>query len=145
MPPDKLLESIPDEFWEIIADARQDPARLRARLRQMSRDELIRFAWTHEGLANELRHDIYRDFVDPEYDGADDLYQLANWVVAQGRDLYGEVWSNPEKIPPSADDPDLIHEVYEEFRERYGDEGIPLNDREWDEDWREHGKRSPWD
>ena len=142
---DKFLGSIPEEFWQIIEDARQDRARLRARLKQMSREELINFAWTYEGLANELRHDIYRDFLDPDMNDEDDLAHIAYWVVAQGRELYGEVWSDPEKIPQSGKDPGLMSEVIREYNERYDNEGLPVNEREWDYDWRSHGKKSPWE
>lgn len=140
---DKFLGSIPEEFWRIIEDARQDPDRLRERLRGMNREELIDFAWTYEGLANELRSDIYLDFVEPDT-SEDGLAELANWVVAQGRELYEEVWKDPEQLPPAHDDPGLLLEAIREYEERYDDDDIPLNENEWDYDWRSHGKRSPW-
>lgn len=140
---DKFLESIPEEFWRIVEDARQDPDRLRERLKKMSRDELINFAWTYEALANELRTDIYWDFVEPDT-SEDSLAELANWIVAQGRELYEEVWKDPAEMPALHDDPGLLLEAIREYEERYDDDDIPLNENEWDDDWRSHGKRSPW-
>ena len=143
MADETFLESIPEEFWQTIAEARSDPDRFREMLKRMSRDEITNFYWTYDEVAGQLKDDIYWDYVDPEL-SEDGLGELANWVVAQGKDLYSKVYDYPEEMPPQEDDPGLMSEAIDVFKERFG-EHIPRNTREWDDEWREHGKQSPWD
>jgi hypothetical protein len=140
MSEETFLESIPDEFWRTVEEARQDPERLRVLLKRMSRDELVRFAWTYEALANELRAEQYWT---PELSD-DGLFELAHWVLAQGKDYYERVWENAEEMPREKKrSPGLLHAIEAEYEERFG-EDIPLNTNEWDEEWKSHGKKTPW-
>jgi hypothetical protein len=141
-PEEKFIESVPDKFWNVIEEARQDPDRFREMLKKMSREEITHFYWTYEELANQLRADYYYDYVDPDL-SEDGLAELANWVVAQGKNYYRKVWEDPEQIPPREDDVGLLSEAVEEYEQRFGDD-IPLNTREWDEEWKSHGKKTPW-
>lgn len=143
MADETFLESIPEEFWQTIAKARADPNRFRKMLKRMSREEIIDFYRTYKEVASQLTDDIYWDYVDPEL-SEDGLHELANWVVAQGKDSYSRIFDYPEEIPPQKDDPGLQSEAIDVFKERFGGH-IPRNTREWDDEWREHGKQSPWD
>lgn len=137
-----FLESVPEEFWETVEAAQQDPARLRGLLKQMSRDEIINFVWVYQDAAAQLRADHYWHYVDPDL-SEDGLAELANWVVAQGRDYYGRVWEDAAEMPPRKNDAGLLRAAHREFKERFG-EDIPLNRNEWDEQWRSHGKKGPY-
>ncbi len=137
-----IADTVPDEFWASIEQAHQDPNRFRKMLGTMNRGAMIRFYWTYEELANQLRTERYFPHVHPDL-SEDGLAELANWVVAQGKAYYREILDHPEQIPPKKDDAGLLSEVVEEYEQRFKDD-IPINARDWDEAWREHGKSSPW-
>jgi hypothetical protein len=141
-PEEKFIESVPDKFWKIIEEARQDPNRFRQMLKKMSREEITHFCWTYEELANQLREDYYYDYVDPDL-SEDGLAELASWVVAQGKDYYLKVWEDPEQIPPKKNDVGLTLQAIREYEERFNDD-VPINTNEWDDEWKSHGKKSPW-
>jgi hypothetical protein len=82
-------------------------------------------------------------FVHPDL-SEDGLAELANWVVAQGKEYYADILNNPSKIPSKMDDPGLMSELVEEFEEKYEDD-LPINNRFWNYRWKETGKGSPWD
>jgi uncharacterized protein DUF4240 len=137
-----ITDTVPDEFWTTIEEAQQDPVRFRGMLKKMNRGAIIRFYWTYEELANQIRTERYFPHVHPDL-SEDGLAELANWVVAQGKTFYRRILDHPELIPKKKDDAGLLSEVVEEYEQRFKDD-IPLNAREWDEEWREHGKSSPW-
>lgn len=143
MAEDIYLESIPEEFWRIVEEARQDPARMRELLKDMGREDLKHFAWTFEALANELREGIYTQYTAPEL-SEDGIFEVAHWVLAQGKDFYEKVWEDPSQMPSTKKrDPGLLGAIENTYRRRFGDD-VPLNQEDWDVEWREHGKSSPW-
>jgi hypothetical protein len=135
-------DTVPEEFWAIIEEAQQDPARFRKILRSLNRGRLIRFYWTYEELANRLRTERYWPRVDPNL-SEDGLAELANWVVAQGKEYYRKILEHPESIPPKKNDPGLLSELVEEYEERYSND-VPPNTHLWDDEWKARGKKSPW-
>jgi uncharacterized protein DUF4240 len=135
-------ETIPDGFWKIIEDARQDPTRFREMLKKMNRGALTRLYWTYEELANRLRTEDYSSYADPDL-SEDGLAELANWVVAQGREYYTRIFHHPELIPAKKNDAGLMSEMVEEHEQRYKSD-LPENTHEWDYAWKQHGKKSPW-
>ena len=97
----------------------------------------------YQELANLLRSQTpYWPYVDADL-SEDGLAELANWVVAQGKEFYRDVLNHPDRIPPSKDDAGLLSELVEEYERRYKDD-IPSNTHEWDDEWREQGEKSPW-
>jgi hypothetical protein len=137
-----IFDSVPEDFWTIIENARQDPGVFRTMLHDMSRGAIVRFYWTYEELANHIRTERYFPYVHPDL-SEDGMAELANWVVAQGKAYYGRILDHPEQIPAKQDDAGLLSEVVEEYEERFNDD-IPINAREWDSQWKQHGKSSPW-
>lgn len=140
---EKIVDDAPEEFWEIIEKAQQDRRTFRKMLEDMSRERIIYFYWTYEELANHLRGARYRPHVDPSL-SEDGMAELANWVVAQGKAYYHKILDRPDLIPPKKNDAGLLSEIVEEFEQRYNDD-IPINTHEWDNEWRRHGKSSPWE
>lgn len=139
---DTIADAVPGEFWAIIEDARQDPERFRGILKTMTRDQIVDFYWTYEELANHLRIDRFWPHVDPDL-SEDGLAELANWVVSQGMAYFIQILDHPDLIPKRELDPGLLSEAVEEFEERFDDD-IPMNTHEWDAEWKQHGKNSPW-
>lgn len=137
-----IADTVPEEFWKTIEDARQEPMRFRELLKKMNRGQMIRLYWTYEELANLLRTERHAAHASPDL-SEDGLAELANWVVAQGKDSYRKVLEHPESIPPKKDDPGLLSELVEEYEQRYKDD-IPPNTHEWDDKWKQRGKKSPW-
>jgi hypothetical protein len=142
MMPPTFADIVPEQFWKIIEEAKQDRKRFRDMLKKMNRAAIIDFYWTYEELANQLRTERYWPHVDPDL-SEDGLAELANWVVAQGKAYYRNILDYPNAIPPKKNDAGLLSEVVEEFEERFNDD-IPPNTREWDIEWSRHGKKSPW-
>ena len=138
-----IADSVPQEFWSTIAAAGGDPERLRVELKGMSREQLVHFCWTYEELAAHLRTERHLPYVQRDL-SEDGIAELANWVVAQGKSEYRKILDTPRLIPGKKTDPGLLSALIEEFDERYDDD-IPPNTRVWDDDWRTHGKKSPWD
>jgi hypothetical protein len=137
-----LPSTVPEGFWKIIEKAQQDPIRFRKLLKKMNRGRIIRFYWTYEELANQLRTERYWLYIHPDL-SEDGLAELANWVVAQGKEYYCKILEHPELIPPKKNDAGLMSEVVEEYEQRYNDD-IPTNTHEWDVNWKLNGKKSPW-
>ena len=102
----KFQNTVPDEFWKIIQEAEQDPAKFRKLFDEMDRDKIIRFYWTYEEVSNHLRTEKFLPYVHPDL-SEDGLAELANWVVAQGKDYFENILENPQLIPPKKDDPGL--------------------------------------
>src|SRR5438477_251340 len=98
-----FLETVPDEFWSTIEDAHQDPERFRAALHKMDREALADLYWTYEELANHLRTEKFVAHADPDL-SEDGVAELANWIVAQGREYYATIFQQPELIPAKKND-----------------------------------------
>jgi hypothetical protein len=142
MSEENITDNVPEEFWTIIDEARQDPNRFWELLKKMNRGKMIRFYWTYDELANRLRTDRYATYAHPDL-SEDGLAELANWVVAQGKTYYRRILDHPDLIPPKKNDAGLLSKVVQEYEQRYNGD-IPPNAHEWDDEWKQHGKRSPW-
>src|SRR3954469_698593 len=99
-------DTVPAKFWSVIEETQQTPSRLKEMLKQMTREDIINFYWTYEELANWLRTEPYWRHASPEI-SEDGMYELANWVVGQGKEYYQEIFNNPEQIPLKKNDPGL--------------------------------------
>lgn len=125
-------ESIPDEFWEFIAVARQDYQRFRRLVKQMNRSKLIRFCWDFEDAAAQFKDDPYINVLLSvrETLSEDTLDDICNWIMTQGNQYYTQVFYNPELTPTDIDEFEpalgILGKVIGEYDERY-DEPIPIN------------------
>jgi hypothetical protein len=137
-----IADIVPEDFWTVIEDARQDPKRFRKTLNTMNREQINSFYWTYEELANRLRTDRYLPYVHPDL-SEDGLAELANWVVAQGKTYYRRILDHPDQIPPKKNDAGLLSQVVHEYEQRFNDD-VPPNTHDWDDEWKQHGKTSPW-
>lgn len=137
-----IVDQVPNNFWDVIAAASQDPDAFRSLIGRMDRQQVIDFLWTYEELAAHLRTDKHARHAAPTL-SEDGLAELANWVVGQGRDTYAEILRQPDRIPPRADDLGFVSELVEEFESRFS-EDVPFNSNSWDPRWRERGKSGPW-
>lgn len=116
-----ILTLIPNSFWELIALAQQDREAYRKRLKEMSREDLVGFYHHYEMAAGELKDEPYIDHMSPQLseDGVDDV---ANWVVAQGKDRYTQVIDQPESIPSRVDSsPGFLGDAINEHYDRYNE------------------------
>ncbi|WOJ90442.1 DUF4240 domain-containing protein [Methylocapsa polymorpha] len=137
-----ITDIVPEGFWALIEGANQDTKRFREMLKTMNREQINHFYWTYEELANRIRAERYSPYVAPGL-SEDGLAELANWVVAQGKAYYRKILDHPELIPPKKNDAGLLSEVVKEYEQRFkGD--VPPNMHEWDNEWKQHGKKSPW-
>jgi hypothetical protein len=137
-----VADQVPTHFWEVIASARQDPQRFRAALAHMDRESLTQFGWTYEELAAQLRSRDHARYAHQDL-SEDGLAELANWIVALGRESYLDILEHPDRMPGRHADSGFMSELIEEFEERFSDD-FPYNDRSWDPDWRAKGKPGPW-
>lgn len=110
-----IPDEVPETLWKIIEDAGGDPERLREILRRLNRGQLSRFAWNYEEAAAHIR---------PLFDelglSEDGMLELANWVVAQGKELYRKVWDDPSIITEAQNDPGIFGAAVMEYQRRYG-------------------------
>lgn len=140
---ENVAEQAPSEFWAVIEGAGQDPARFRESLKAMDADALVRFLWTYEELAAHVRGRRHARHADADL-SEDGMAELANWVVALGKQRYSEILEHPDRIPKRHRDSGFPSQLVEAYEERTGDDDIPYNDNAWDPKWREKGKRDPW-
>lgn len=131
--------TVPEGVWRVLADARQDRHRFREILATMNRGQLARLAWTYEEITVRLR----LAWAAAQGVAVDDLYEQANWVVAQGKEYCCAVFEHLSRAPPDQADAGFMSQLVLEFEERYRDD-IPINTSEWDDDWQRQGKKSPW-
>jgi hypothetical protein len=126
------IDSIPNSFWDTIALARQDLERFDALLKQMNRRELIEFDWNYQEAKAQFKWERYIDVllcVMSEV-SEDTLDDICDWIVAQGKEYYTQIFNNPELMPTEIDNRDpalgILGAIIHEYDERYG-ESIPYN------------------
>lgn len=88
-----------DEFWTTIDTIRNHPESLDAVFANMSKEELVHFYYDFREATSELFLDGDQ-WVNQFSDG--ELYPIAAWVVAQGKETYKSVW-NDASLAPSPD------------------------------------------
>jgi hypothetical protein len=113
-------EPVSHEFWSLVDLARDDREAYRARLRQLDETELVRWYWTFDRLAGWLRDSPYVEHMDPGLMG-DDVDDVAQWVVAQGRDAYFDVIDHPDHVPKEvARRATTLGDITVEYDRRFG-------------------------
>ncbi len=97
-------ETVSAEFWQIIADAKNDAKALAAILLEQSSEDLRHFYTEFQWLSCQLQDAPFIEFaaVGDEEEGEgvseDTMEDIADWVVSQGKAFYCDVWNNPEMI-----------------------------------------------
>jgi len=118
-------EVFSDWFWEIMANAKGDRTRLEALLRDMSRDDLSDLFNEFKAAAATLRGSRHEPYLADLSE--DQVADITEWVVAQGRSTYSNVMVHPDQIPLSADNPCYSGAIVLEYRNKYPD-GPPITD-----------------
>lgn len=96
------FEESPSEwFWDVIERAQRSQVCLEEILRNLRKDELIRFDHEFHQAACLLADTPYTNHL-PGY-SEDSLDDLTQWIVSQGRAYYLQVRDHPETMPQDAD------------------------------------------
>lgn len=101
-------------FWKLIHLASADWRSFVRELANTSEHDRWKLYWTYSAAISVLRAPEYEEHASPDL-VEDGLYDLAAWIVAQGRDFYLDVVEHPEHMPS-----DLPDEPYVE--------GAPLSE-----------------
>ena len=114
---------LPDEFWDIIRRSAGNKDTLRDIMTQLSREQIFEFAQSFTEAATQLKDDPFLQYVAPNT-SEDDMDDIANWVVSQGKEAYRQVWENPETVPKhiDVDAPDNLYYIAESiYYKRFGE------------------------
>ena len=122
-----------DWFWDVIASAGGDVARMREILNELDPADLRRFHYELEDAVAELLDEPFTQYLTKNSeDGAIDV---AYWAVSQGRTYYEGLYKYPETIPEHVEwhADGVLHDgiTLTVYAERTGEE---LPDRPDDED-----------
>jgi len=89
--------SLSDWFWSVIDRIRADPDTLPAIVERMTKKQMARFYQEYRDATEELHgHESFEDLGLSD----EEMSESAAWVVAQGRDHYRAVWSDPSRTVP---------------------------------------------
>lgn len=110
-------------LWDVMSKIGGDKSRLEDATAGLNRGALNRLGWALERAGTALTAERFGSHTDPDLDDAE-RQALGEWVVAQGRERYYDVWDHPEKIPPRppTGDPGLgvLGRLWSIFEARYG-------------------------
>lgn len=88
-------DQIPESFWQAIAAADGDRDQYLALLKKMDGTQLCEFYLLYDRAENYFTSPPYADPNGSE----DDIFDMAGWIVAQGKDYYFDILTHPEKTP----------------------------------------------
>ena len=92
------IDKFSDWFWRVIARAERDRNKLTTLMESMGREEITRFDHQFVEAARALTDS---QFIEQMGDvSEDDVRDVADWVVSQGKDYYTRVLNHPEQMPP---------------------------------------------
>ena len=121
-----IPDEVPEELWHILEEVQGETKKLLARLAEMDRAAMVRFCWNYAEAAAYLREYPYLEFADPLLSD-DGVADLANWIVAQGRETYAKIYDTPEQMPQGIKpDPGLLGAAIDHYQQRFG-ESLPWN------------------
>ena len=87
------MEPMPELLWTVIENSKPSLQRLADWLESASREDVERFALTYEWAAQEIAEYWQGPLVDDVQYSEDDTEDLCNWIVSQGRKLWGQAVS----------------------------------------------------
>src|SRR4051812_23325320 len=106
-------------FWAVVELKTRD--KIRKRFSEMSQEELGDFYWTAKDYALEFMDHEYAQHMKTHSE--DGQYDIANWIVLQGKAAYEDYLAHPEKfldtVPKDAEDWDLLTLSDEVYTERF--------------------------
>ena len=108
-------------FWNMINRAQKDRSKLRAILMELDREELNRFRYQYKEAAYYLTDDRFVKYMLGRSE--DDIEDLTEWVVGQGKEYFMDIWNHPEHIPPyipGSRESHLGNVVFKVWREKFG-------------------------
>ncbi len=92
---------VSDEFWQIIANAKNEPKALAVILEDQSSEEMRHFYTEFQWASSQLQDARFIEYaaVEENDDVSEDCIEdIADWVVSQGKAYYSDVWNDPELI-----------------------------------------------
>lgn len=91
---------MPQVFWDRIQGAGGDVRKFKESLEHLTQDELREVVAQFRGLSKTLVVTGFRRFPeDVREELTENLEEMANWVITQGRAFYRDVLEHPEKFP----------------------------------------------
>jgi hypothetical protein len=112
-------DELSPEFWNVIGQVKGSRQALQPIVQKMEQGDLYEFYREYEAARLALLAPAFFKAGLSE----DNVEDMAEWAVAQGRDKYRDLWAHPEKMPLDPPDEsgegfgDLINRT---FRERFG-------------------------
>ena len=82
------------KFWDLVERFKTDPDAVEEQFREMSRDELRGFYKRWMEQAGDLQDDEFREHL-PEDTSEDQLEDIANYVLSEGKKSYDSVMLDP--------------------------------------------------
>ncbi|WP_206619141.1 DUF4240 domain-containing protein [Flavobacterium cerinum] len=87
-----------DWFWNIIAESDKNREKLGAILSTFKRDEIAKFQEQLVDASIEIQDEPFLEFME---ESEDDVEDIANWVVSNGKDYYNHIMEHLSEIPNS--------------------------------------------
>lgn len=117
--PTEISDIVSDWFWDIIMNADQNADKLREILREMDQENIVKFQEQFLDAASVLQDEPFLDYMEESEDGIEDVSYL---VVGRGKKYYAEILNNPEKIPSTAEDCEILFGIADEICiEKFGE------------------------
>jgi hypothetical protein len=96
------IDIISDFFWEAIEQANKDRNCLERILIEKDKNIICKFSEEFETLAVALTDDRFLNFMEKEL-SEDNIEDICNWIVSQGKDYYISIYNHPELMPKYQD------------------------------------------
>jgi hypothetical protein len=117
--PEEISDIVSDWFWDIIRNANQNADTLREILREMDQASIIKFQEQFLDAAAVLQDEPFLNYIEESEDGIEDVSYL---VVSRGKKYYAEILNNPEKIPFTAENCEILFGIADEICiEKFGE------------------------
>jgi hypothetical protein len=88
-------DDVAPNFWPTLIAADLDKQKLEELLQKMARDELVRFHWDYDRIADAVKGDLFLEYIDSE----DEAQDVGWWLVARGEAPVREAIADPSKAP----------------------------------------------
>ena len=102
------FDNISDWFWIIVEEVRGGRDKLESILMQMTKEELLRFAFEFDNAALFFRDTEYVSQMGTVSE--DTVEDISNWIVSRNKDYALDILANPHKIS-EIDAIDFTHDV----------------------------------
>jgi Zn-dependent oligopeptidase len=96
------LNMISNRFWEIIKECNKDRDKLEKILLEENKEDICKFAEEFDILSIALTDDEFLNHMQKEL-SEDNIEDICNWIVSQGKEFYTNIYNHPELIPKYED------------------------------------------